>query len=436
MIEKIMKAHRLIALCAVTCFVSACSLTAEDSPAARYWAHWRGPTGNSIAPHAHPPLEWSESRNVKWKKPLPGRGSGSPVVWEDKVFVVTAAAEEKKGDAKLASHEFQLYCFDRSTGDVKWKQVAKAAMPHEGSHKDHGFASASPCTDGERVYAHFGTRGLFCYDMKGGLIWKKTDFPAMDIMYDFGEGSSPTLYKDVLVVPGDHEGQSFLLLLDKKTGEERWRVEHDEPSNWVTPLVVEGGGRAQIITVGENFARSYDLANGEELWRCSGANRRPVGSPVAGHGLVVVANGHKGSWMTGLRLDGKGDITGTDKVAWKLDQHAPDIASPLLSGRRLFFGKKKGGRLSCHDAVTGKPYYKAVETGLSGNVYSSPVAANGHVYFTARDGMTVVIADSEDFKVVATNQLDEGVDATIALVDRQIFVRGEKHLYCIEEAGK
>jgi outer membrane protein assembly factor BamB len=401
----------------------------------QYWGHWRGPTGNGVALQGNPPVEWSETKNVKWKVEIPGRGSASPVVWGDQIFVSTALAGEKAEGQKLAPQKSVLLCLDRATGDVRWQQTANELVPHENHHGDHGFASASPCTDGERVYAHFGSRGLFCYDMSGKFLWKKTDFLQLDIMNDFGEGSSPTLYRDVLIVPADHDGKSLLYALDTKTGVERWKVERDEVTNWVTPIVVEHDGKVQIITVGEKFARGHDFETGKELWRCSGANRRPVASPVAGHGLVFLANGHRGFWMVGARLGGSGDITGTEHVVWKLDDNAPDIGSPVLSGRRLFFSKKKTGMMSCFDAVTGKPHYELQRTGIK-KVYASLVGANGKIYLTGRDGTTVVLEDSDEFKVVATNRMDEGIDASPAIVDNEIFLRGAKHLYCVSEVGK
>lgn len=406
-----------------------------DQTDPKNWAHFRGPTGNGVAVRGKPPVEWSESKNVKWKVEIPGRGSSSPIVWDNRILVSTAIAGEKAEGQDHPSHDFLLLCFDRATGKQVWKKTANKLVPHEGHHKDHGFASASPCTDGERVYAYFGTRGLYCYDMAGELVWSKTGMPKHTIMYDFGEGSSPTLYRDTLIVPADHEGPSFLYALDKKTGDELWKVARDESTNWVTPLVVEHDGKAQIITVGENFARSHDLASGKELWRCSGPNRRPVASPVAGHGLVFMANGHNGFWLVGARLDGKGDITGSEHVVWKREDLAPDIASPVLSGRRLFFTKKKTGLLSCFDAVTGKPHYETQRTGVD-MVYSSLVGANGKIYLTGRTGKTVVFEDSDSFKIVATNQMDEGIDATPAIVGNEIFLRGEKHLYCLSTAGK
>ena len=205
------------------------------------WAHWRGHGGNSVSMTAQPPIEWSRSKNVKWKAEIPGRGSGSPVIWGNQVFVVSAVSE--KDAAALSSgsgasqkrskggypqkFSFQLFCFDRETGKSIWTRTAVEAAPHEGTHQTNGYASASPCSDGERVYAHFGSRGLFCYDMDGELLWSRTDFGEMTVRAGFGEGSSPTLAGDKILVPWDHEGPSALYALDKRTGETIWKADRD-----------------------------------------------------------------------------------------------------------------------------------------------------------------------------------------------------------------
>ncbi len=421
-------------------FSSAILFSLLGSPAvADNWGHWRGATGNGAATDAHPPTEWSATKNVKWKVEIPGRGSGSPVVWGNQVFVVTAvnAAGEQPGGGRsgggsLSTLQFVLMCFDRTDGRLQWQRVATVAKPHQGTHSTNGFASASPCTDGEHVYAHFGSRGLYCYTMDGELKWKRTDFEPMTTRNSFGEGSSPTLEGDKLLVPYDHEGQSYLYALNKLTGETIWRVERDEPTCWATPLVVEHAGKKQVVMNGQNYARAYDLESGKELWRCGGQTDRPVASAVAGDGLVLIGSGFRGYFLGAFRLDGSGDIEGSKSVAWTLDRDTPDIASPLLSGGRLYFHKGKSGLLSCFDAATGKAHYSASRIPGINSTYASPIAAGGHVYLTGRSGTTVVIKDDKVLNIVATNSVGETVDATPAPVDNQLFIRGERHLFCIE----
>ncbi len=241
------------------------------------WAHWRGPTGNGVATNAKPPVQWSSTKNVKWKVAIPGRGSGSPVIWEQRVFVVTAVPVDNGGGAvgppKLA---FKILCFDRSDGRLLWDHTATVATPHEQIQITNTFASASPCTDGEHVYAHFGSRGLYCYTMDGELKWKRDDFGKMETRSSFGEGSSPTLEGDKILVPWDHEGQSYLYALDKLNGETIWKTERDEPTCWATPLVVEHNGAKQVVMNGQTCARAYELETGKEQGKNSGdASARP-----------------------------------------------------------------------------------------------------------------------------------------------------------------
>lgn len=436
--------------------ISACVICASLAATAQAenWAHWRGPLGNGVSLQATPPTQWSETQNVKWKQEIPGRGSGSPVVWGDQVFAVTAvpvagaaaaapAPERDQGRGRrrrrggrggpLGKLQFVVLSFDRDNGELLWQQTATEAVPHQGTHQTNGFASASPCTDGEHVYAHFGSRGLYCYTMGGELVWKRDDLGKMQTRNSFGEGSSPTLAGDKILVPWDHEGQSYLFALDKTNGETIWQTPRDEPSCWCTPLVVSHAGRQQVVMNGQNYARAYDLETGEELWRCGGQTDRPVGSAVYGDEMVFIGSGYRGSFLGAFRLDGSSNIEGSDSVAWTIHRDTPDIASPLLSENRLYFYKQKSGQLSCLNATTGKPYYMAKRIDGVSSTYASPVAANGHVYLTGRSGTTVVIKDAEELEVVATNSVGEGVDATPALADGELFIRGERHLFCIAE---
>lgn len=421
-----MKAQSLITLL----FPALVTVASADN-----WGHWRGPTGNGSSDTAKPPTSWSESKNIKWKAPVPGRGSGSPVIWENKVFVSTAVSS--KGTSgfdgrRLSKLSFRIYCFDRKTGKELWHKVAVEATPHEGTHATNGFASASPCTNGKHVYAHFGSRGLFCYTMDGEFVWKRDDFPKMKTRNEFGEGSSPTIEGDSVLVPWDHGGQSYLYALDRKSGKTIWRTERDEPSCWATPLVVEHKGSKQVIMNGQTCARSYDLKTGKELWRCAGQTQRPVASAVFIDGMAIVGSGFRGSFMAGFDLDGRGDLEGTKKVVWEIGRSTPDIASPLVSGKRLYFHSGKSGMITCLDAATGKPHYSVEKVPEVSRTYASPIAAGGHVYITGRSGTTVVIKDGEKFEIVSTNSVGEGVDATPAPVDNQLFIRGENHLFCIE----
>lgn len=409
-------------------FAIALSLAFASHSLADNWPHWRGEGGNGVSTSATPPTEWSDTKNVKWKVPIPGRGSGSPIVWEDRVFVVTSVPAQSGASEAL---DFILMCIDRDSGDIIWQRTATTGTPHEGTHNTNNYASASPTTDGEHVYAHFGSKGIYCFTLEGEPVWGR-DFGDMETRNEFGEGSSPTIAGDKILVPWDHEGQSYLFALDKRTGDIVWDVEREEPTNWSTPLVVEHNGRKQVVMNGQNYARSHDLETGDELWRCGGQTQRPVASAVAMGDMVFVASGFRGSFLGAFTLDGQGDIEGSTNVLWVKNRNTPDIASPLLSNGRLYYYKAKTGILTCVDAATGEPHYSTQRTNLR-TTYASPVAANGYVYLSDRDGTTIVIKDADDYQVVATNSIGETIDATPAPVDHQLFIRGERHLFCIEQ---
>ena len=418
---------------ASTLLLSATILTSQASadPQAE-WGHWRGPTGNGTSNTADPPVHWDKNKNVKWKLAIPGHGSSSPVVWGDKIFV-TSAVGPVEGKNPRTAQKFTLYCIDRSKGKIIWERVAADSVPHEGHHDHHGFASASPMTDGESVFAFFGTRGLFSYDMDGNLLWSRNDFGKMKTRNGFGEGSSPTLHGETIILPWDHEGPSKIIAINSKTGKNRWETPRDEPTSWDTPLVVEHGGKFQVITSGEKLAMGYDFATGKEIWRCAGQTQRPVASAVSADGIAYIGSGFRGAFLGAFKLGAKGDLKGTKAVLWEKNENTPDIASLLLSRGRLYYTARKSGILSCVDAKTGKAHYEKQRVDGVRELYASPVAAAGRVYLTGRDGTTTVLKDSDDFEILASNQLGEGVDATPALAGGDIVFRGARHLYLISK---
>ena len=408
------------------------------------WPNFRGPLATGVAPSANPPTEWSESDNIKWKTKIPGKSSSSPIVWGDRVFVTSAIPTS--GQSTMAEspgrrrrrqmrvpteHRFVIMCLSRTTGDVLWQQTATTGTPGEATHPDNTFASASPSTDGECVIASFGPLGLFCYDCDGNLKWKRTDLGAMKTRGSFGYGSSPTLHGDYVVLPWDHEGDSYLALLRKETGETVWKVDRDEPTNWSTPIVVEQDGVKQIVHAGQSMARGYELTAGKELWSFSGLTQRPIASPVHRDGMAYFASSRGGSFMGAVNLNGRGHLNGTDHEVWTVDKATPDIPSLLLSEDRLYFFTANKAILSCVHAETGKPIGDSKRLGNMRAVYSSPVLAAGRIYVTGRDGNTIVLKDGPNLDVLAENQLGEPVDATPALVGSELFLRGEQHLFCI-----
>ena len=412
----------------------------QAASADRYWPQWRGPQGTGVSTTANPPSEWSETKNVRWKVEVPGRGSSTPVVWGDRIYVLTAvpvgiagdAAHAARGGLPLVPHKFMIMAFDRKSGKLVWERVAKEQAPHEASHSENGtWASASAATDGEHLIASFDSFGYYAYDMNGTLVWEK-DLGDKKMRSTFGEGSTPALYRNRLVVQWDHQGQSFVAVFDKATGREIWRQNRTEIDTWATPLVVSVNGKPQVITVAMNQVKSYDLETGDTVWFTAGLTMNPIPTPVTDGNMAFLMSGFRGNSLKAIRLaDAKGDITGTPAVAWTLDRDTPYVPSPLLYDGILYFLKTNNGLLSAFDAKTGAPHYQAQRLDAVPNVFSSPVGAAGRVYIAGREGKIVVLRHGPKLHVLAVNELSDGFDASPALVDGEMFLRGYKYLYCI-----
>lgn len=414
--------------------------------ATRQWPQWRGPLGTGVAPHADPPVEWSEDKNIRWKVPLPGKGHSTPIVWGARIFVTAAVpvgdsspppAGQRPGAhdnvMAVSRQQFIVLAIDRSDGRIVWRKTVRESTPHEGGHHTGSYASASPVTDGERIYVFFGSQGLFCLDWSGNLVWEK-DLGDMHTKHGHGEGSSPALYGDTLIVNWDHEGASFVVALDKKSGTQLWRQDRDEVSSWSTPIVAEHQGRAQVIISATKRIRGYDLTTGDVIWECGGLSHNVVASPVAADGMVYAGSSYEKRVMLAIRLNGaKGDITGTDKVAWMLNRYTPYVPSPLLYENHLYFLRHYQGILTCLNGKTGKALYGRVRLPGIRNVYASPVAAAGRVYITSQSGVTVVLRHGRSPQILAVNQLDDGFSASAALVEDELFLRGERYLYCLKK---
>ena len=418
---------------------------ASQAVAERNWPQWRGPYATGISKVAKPPLRWSETSNVNWKVEIPGRGSATPIVWNDRIFVQTAVPVGIAGDAQHAPrgqfnprgvHKFTVLAIDRKTGKTIWERVAREEEPHEGSHQDNGtWSSGSAITDGQNVYAYFESFGLYAYDMNGKLLWEK-DLGTKRMRNEFGEGSTPALYGNTLVVVWDHlngDG-SFVIALDKRDGKELWRVARDEIDTWATPLVLDVNGRAQVIVPAMNRIRSYDLQTGAVVWEGDGLTMNAIPSPVYEDGLVFLMSGFRGNDLRAVRIaEAKGNIDGTNAVAWSLDRDTPYVPSPIVVDGVLYFLKTNSGILFAMDAKTGAPIYQNQRLESVPNVFASPVSADGRIYFPGREGTTIVIKTGKAYEVLATNTLDDGFDASPALVDNEMFLRGYKFLYSISE---
>jgi outer membrane protein assembly factor BamB len=434
-------------------------LVASESLCLANWPHWRGPLANGVAPDANPPVEWSETKNVKWKVAIPGRGTSTPIIWGDKVFILSAVATGKKVEAQPAAtppadanapgggrrgsfgrgekpteyQQFTVLCLDRKTGKTLWQKVAREEVPHEGHHQDHGFASGSPVTDGKVLLAYFGSRGLYAYDLDGNLKWEK-DFGDMRTRNGFGEGTSPALYKDTVIVNWDDETDGdFIVALDKNTGKELWKTPRSDDTGWATPFVVEHKGKAEVVVNATRMVRSYDVATGKELWSCSGQTANAIPTPVADADTVYVTSGFRGAALYAIQLGRTGDLSGTDAVRWSYNKNTPYVPSPLLVDGLIYTIKGNNGQWSCFDAKTGKVHFEEARLEGAGGVYASPIATKDRTYVLDREGKCLVLKKGTELQVLATNKLDDKTDASIAAVGKELFIRGHNNLYCIAE---
>jgi len=423
------------------------SVDASEAEAQHDWPQWRGPLGTGVAPNARPPLTWSENKHIRWKTALPGKGHSTPIVWGERIFLTTAIPYGESVKPRLPSrpgahdnlaltrhHEYVVLAVSRKSGKILWQQTVHKDLPHEAGHVTASLASASPVTDGERVFAFFGSRGLYCLDTDGKLLWKK-HFGEMHTKHGHGEGTSPALHGETLIVNWDHEEQSFVVALDKRSGNQRWRVARAEDTSWATPIVVEHAGKAQVIVPGTNRLRGYDLASGAVLWECGGLSSNIVASPVAANGVVYAGSSYDTRSLLAIRLEGaKGDITGSKQVIWSRRRGCPYVPSPLLYGDSLYTLQHYQGLISRLDAKTGDDQGGPFRLDAIDNVYASPVGAAGRIYITSRDGITQVMSHGERIPMtLAVNRLDDRISASPAIAGRELFLRGEHYLYCIAE---
>jgi outer membrane protein assembly factor BamB len=418
------------------------------------WPQWRGPLGTGEAPGGDPPSTWSEKENVRWKVPVPGRGASTPIVWGDTIYLQTAVPTGELKDTKQSftvdfqktgeniykgqsyvqsrqDHAFQLLALDRATGATRWTRTVRVEQPKEGRHPTNTWASASPATDGEHIVAFFGSRGLYALDMTGTVLWEK-DFGEMDTRNGWGEGASPALHGNRVVLTWDHEGSSFIVVLDKATGREIWRRDREEPTTWATPLVVRVAGRTQVITNGTRRVRSYDLESGEVIWEGPGLTFNSIPSPVFGDGIAYLTSGFQGSALLAVDLaSARGTVANGSGLLWSRDRDTPYVASPLLYRGSLYVFKHLSGILTVLDSKTGAVQHGPARLLDVPDIYASPVAANGRIYIAGRDGAIVVLKHGAPPEPLAVNRLDDGFDASPAIVGDELYLRGRKSLYRI-----
>ena len=429
------------------------ALASQQGPAPDAWPAWRGSLGTGSAATGSPPIEWAEetdqaaAKNIAWKVPVPGLGISSPIVWRDRIYLTTAIETDQAGtiaedlppQSELAVprptviHEFAVVALNRADGSLIWLKKLAEVVPHEGGHKTNSHASASPITDGEHIYASFGSRGLFCLDQTGAIVWSK-QLGTMQTRRQYGEGSSPALHGDRLIVNWDHEGDSFLAVFDKRTGDELWRQPRDEVTSWSTPIVVDVDGRPQIIVNATTASRGYDLDSGAVIWSLSGMTVNCIPIPIHADGIAYLMSGYRGQMLQAVRLAGaEGDLQDSRHVLWTHQRSTSYVPSAALYDGRLYFLRGNTAVLSCLDAQTGEVLYEGQRLPGLRSVYASPVCADGRLYFTSRDGVTMVVRHGSTFEQLAVNQLDDEVDASPAIVGDAIYLRGRQHLYCIAE---
>jgi outer membrane protein assembly factor BamB len=452
------------------------------------WPQFRGPNGSATAAESRLPAEWATDKNVAWKVKLPGYGWSSPIVWGDKVFVTTADSEKQQKPsggfgfggggpggfgrgprAPDAVYRWEVYCLSAADGKVLWKQTAAERKPAIPKNPTNTYATETPVTDGERVYAYFGMTGVFCYDLAGKLLWQ-VDLGAYSMAMGNGTGSSPALDGGRLFIQCDNEDRSFLVALDAKTGKELWRTPRPERTNWCTPLIWKNTQRTEVVCVGSSRARAYDRATGKQLWELGGLGGQNKATPVASADLLYVGSGggpvgfgggpgtFKGGPPGGGRFGGRGegmgggrplvavkpgasgDITlkegsqSNDGVAWSLPQAGPATPSPLLYGEYLYVLADRGGLVTCHEAKTGKQVYKERIPGARGFT-SSPLACDGKVYCLDDAGTMHVLQAGPEFKVLGKNAVGEMCWSSPAVAGGALFLRTVDHLYCIRNPG-
>ena len=441
-----------------TLFLSALAILAAPAghaqSIAENWHQWRGPENNGVSRTAEPPLEWSEESNLGWKAEIKGNGTSSPVVFGDKVFITTAINTEEV-DRSLpkpedqpervfgikfpnTSYEMVVLCFDRESGQRLWREVATTLVPHEGHHKDASFASASPFCDGEQLYCWFGSAGLFAYSLDGEKRWERDLGPAK-VGASLGEGTSPVVHDGKLILVRDQAGQSTIECLDAASGKTLWKKERDEGNAWATPAIAIHEGTTQVITTASNAVRSYDLEDGDVIWTATGLTDNSAPSPIVdgnaeGGPTVFCMTGYQGHALLAIPITGEDDVT--DQIRWKADRGTPYVPSPILYDDQLYFTQSNQGILTSLKANDGSEVIERNRVPDLGDIYASPVGADGRIYFVGRKGTTVVIEHGSEFKVLATNQLDDNFHASPALAGKQIFLRGMQFLYCLQEGGK
>lgn len=444
-------AMRRLACSTAACWVVACSLLA-----AQHWPQFRGPHGSGVADDQRPPVGWNveSGRGVVWKTAIPGLGHSSPVIWGDRVFVTTAISSDPRSvfepvfkgaqdfRTDKARHQWRVYALDRDTGRILWDRLAYEGVPRIPRHPHNSYASATPATDGRHVVVSFGSEGLYCYDVNGNLVWQKE----LGVIhagkhnnpeYTWGTASSPVLYRDMVIVLSDSLGDGYLAAFDVTSGREIWRTKRDAHPSWSTPAIYEGAGQAELVINAAPFIQGYDPLNGRELWRLGPSSTNTTPTPIAGEGLIFVANGYNPIKPIYAVVPGsRGDLTlkdgaaQSDAIAWSNMRDGPYMATPLLY-RGMLYVVSTSGVLTTFEPRTGKRIY---QQRIAPGAYSaSPIAADGRLYVASEAGEVFTIRAGPAFELLATSLMEETTMATPALAAHTLFVRTERAVWALAD---
>ena len=392
------------------------SMVGVSSEAASYWPRWRGPSGQGLATDSGYPDRWSSTENVLWRATVPGRGHSSPIVWKDRIFLTTV-----RGDGRVA-----MLAFNRADGKLLWETVNPDTTP-ESLHQKNSAASATASTDGTRVYASFGNKGIMAVDFDGRMVWHRS----LGTFNNYhGTAGSPLLYKNRLIVFQDHAGGAFIAALDTATGKTVWQTSRRGSVGWSTPIAIRAFDHDEIIVSSQSLVHAYNPDTGAELWTCRGNLFEVIPTPVVGHGMVFCASGRAGPTLA-IKPGGKGDVTHSH-LAWQSPRGSPFVPSPLLYGDFLYLVNDMASIATALNAATGEVLWQgrlgvATREGFS----ASPVGVDNKVFFTNDEGETFVLRAGGAFNLMHVNKLDAQVLASPALVDRKWYFRTDRELLAI-----
>ena len=432
-------------------------VAAGTAVSAQNWPSFRGANAAGTADGAPTAVKWDApaGQNVAWKTPVDGVAVSSPIVWGNRVFVSTAVSSTpgegirtgQYGDVEpitdVSRHTWRLLSLDKATGKVVWDKVVYEGTPKTKRHPKSSQASATPVTDGTHVIVSFGSEGLYAYDFDGTLLWKK-DLGVLnagwffDPDYEWGIGSSPIIYKNMVIVQCDIQRGSFLAAFDTSSGKEVWRTAREEIPSWSTPTIFEANGRAELVTQATNATRGYDPNTGKELWKYTGNSEIAIPTPVVGPGVVVITNGYRGVQpIIAVKPGASGDITlktgetRNESIAWGTTRGGPYIPTPVIYRDQLYI-LQNNGVLAAHNVSTGERLYQERLGGTGGSFSASPVAADGKIYLSSEDGDVFVVKAGPANELLAKNPLGEVIMATPAISDGLLIFRGLKHVYAIK----